>query len=114
MKQYTLTFHLFKGDKNFPLSLVDMPSYFVNNTIERILKVIKPLLNKTTNVSVDLACSNHVFIKEIIMFCKTEGIDYKQAMQWETDYNVDSDNNSIIVSIVFNKPSKGEIYKLSI
>ena len=115
MNHYTLTFHFFKGDKNFPISGVDMPSYYDKNTIDRIIKVIKPLLNQTTDVSLDLACSNRVFLKEIILFCKTEGVDYQSVMSWTVDYQVDKSNNSIIVSVVFGKPSgNGEIYNLTI
>ena len=44
-----------------------MPIYYEERTIKRIVEVLKPLFNKTTNVVIDSSQKNNVFIKDIIL-----------------------------------------------
>ena len=60
---FHLQINLYKESKDFPLSGVDMPIYHEERTIKRIVEVLKPLFNKTTNVVIDSSQKIHVFIK---------------------------------------------------
>ena len=108
---FHLQINLYKESKDFPLSGVDMPNYYEERTIKRIVEVLKPLFNKTTNVVIDSSQKNHVFIKDIILFCKTEGIDYGKVMSWTVQ--LESRENNII-SIVFNKGVYEDVYTINI
>ena len=108
---FHLQINLYKESKDFPLSGVDMPIYYEERTIKRILEVLKPLIKKTTNVVIDSSQRNHVFIKDIIQFCKTEGIDYGKVMSWNVQ--IESRENNII-SIVFNKGDYEDVYTINI
>lgn len=50
---FHLQINLYKESKDFPLSGVDMPIYYEERTIKRILEVLKPLIKKTTNVVIN-------------------------------------------------------------
>ena len=108
---FHLQINLYKDNKDFPLSGVDMPIYNEERTIKRIVEVLKPLFNKTTNVVIDSSQKNHVFIKDIVLFCKTEGIDYGKVMSWTVQ--IESRENNII-SIVFNKGVYEDVYTINI
>lgn len=108
---FHLQINLYKESKDFPLSGVDMPIYYEEHTIKRILEVLKPLFNKKTNVVINSSQKNHVFIKDIILFCKTEGIDYGKVMCWTVQ--LESKENHII-SIVFNKGVYEDVYTINI
>lgn len=64
---FHLQINLYKESKDFPLSGVDIPIYNEERTIKRIVEVLKPLSNKTTNVVIDSSQMNHVFIKNSIL-----------------------------------------------
>jgi hypothetical protein len=104
-----LQINLYKESKDFPLSGVDIPIYNEERTIKRILEVLKPLFNKTTNVVIDSSQMNHVFIKDIILFCKAEGIDYGKVMSWTVQIE-----SRDIISIVFNKGVYEDVYTINI
>jgi hypothetical protein len=53
----------------------------------------------------------HVFIKDIIQFCREEGIDYRKVMSWTVQ--IESRENNII-SIVFNKGVYEDVYTINI
>ena len=108
---FHLQINLYKESKDYPLSGVDMPIYNEERTIKRILEVLKPLIKKTTNVVIDSSQRNHVFIKDIIQFCKAEGIDYGTVMSWTVQ--IESIENNII-SIVFNKGLYEDVYTINI
>ena len=86
-----------------------MPIYYEERTIKRIVEVLKPLFNKTTNEVIDSSQKNHVFIKDIIQFCKTEGIDYGKVMSWTVQIE-----SRDIISIVFNKGVYEDVYTINI
>ena len=86
-----------------------MPIYYEERTIKRIVEVLKPLFNKTTNVVIDSSQKNHMFIKDIIQFCKTEGIDYGKVMSWTVQIE-----SRDIISIVFNKGVYEDVYTINI
>ena len=88
-----------------------MPIFHEERTIKRIVEILKPLLNKTTNVVIDSSQKNHVFIKDIIQFWKKEGIDYGKVMSWTVQ--IESIENNII-SIVFNKGVYEDVYTINI
>ena len=106
---FHLQINLYKESKDFPLSGVDMPIYHEERTIKRIVEVLKPLFNKTTNVVIDSSQKNHVFIKDIVLFCKTEGIDYRKVMSWTVQIE-----SRDIISIVFNKGVYEDVYTINI
>lgn len=108
---FHLRINLYKESKDFPLSGVDMPNYNEERTIKRIVEVLKPLFNKTTNVVIDSSQMKHVFIKDIIQFCKAEGIDFRKVMSWTVQ--IESRENNII-SIVFNKGVYEDVYTINI
>ena len=108
---FHLQINLYKESKDFPLSGVDMPIYNEERTIKKIVEVLKPLFNKTTNVVIDSPQMNHVFIKDVIQFCKAEGIDYGKVMSWTVQ--IESGENNII-SIVFNKGVYEDVYTINI
>ena len=86
-----------------------MPIYNEERTIKRIVEVLKPLFNKTTNVVIDSSQMNHVFIKDVIQFCKAEGIDYGKVMSWTVQIE-----SRDIISIVFNKGVYEDVYTINI
>ena len=106
---FRLQINLYKGSKDFPLSGVDIPIYNEERTIKRIVEVLKPLFNKTTNVVIDSSQMNHVFIKDVIHFCKAEGIDYGKVMSWTVQIE-----SRDIISIVFNKGVYEDVYTINI
>lgn len=108
---FHLRINLYKESTDFPLSGVDMYNYNEERTIKRILEVLKPLFNKTTNVVIDLSQMKRVFIKDIIQFCREEGIDYRKVMSWTVQ--IESRENNII-SIVFNKGVYENVYTINI
>ena len=52
---------------------------------------------------------NHVFIKDVIQFCKAEGIDYGKVMSWTVQIE-----SRDIISIVFNKGVYEDVYTINI
>ena len=106
---FHLRINLYKESTDFPLSGVDMYNYNEERTIKRIVEVLKPLFNKTTNVVIDSSQKNHVFIKDIVLFCKTEGIDYRKVMSWTVQIE-----SRDIISIVFNKGVYEDVYTINI
>ena len=108
---FHLQINLYKESKNFPLNGVDMPIYYEERTIKRIVEVLRPLFNKTTNVVINSSQKHRVFIKDIVLFCKTEGIDCGKVMSWTVE--IESRENNII-SIVFNKGLYEDVYTINI
>ena len=106
---FRLQINLYKGSKDFPLSGVDIPIYNEERTIKRIVEVLKPLFNKKTNVVIDSSQMNHVFIKDVIQFCKAESIDYGKVMSWTVQIE-----SRDIISIVFNKGVYEDVYTINI
>lgn len=108
-----LNFKFYKGSYDFPISGVDTCTIDNAKSIDRVIRAINPLIDKTTNIRFDGRCINHIFIKSVVLFLKEEGLNYTDVLSWTVSIAC-IDQFSIYISIVFNKGQDGDISILSI
>jgi len=110
MDNRTLLIEFYKGNLEFPISGGDTMSATYKPTILRVLKVLKPFIGKKTNVRIDEKAKEKFFIKDLIYFCKLEGIDYKQILELD----VRSVQDELRFHIIVNYGSNSDVRTLTI
>lgn len=73
----------YKDSWEFDISGGDDFSAYNPQTICRVVKMLRPLVNKTTNVVIPHDIRHRIFMREFIYFCKKEGIDYNSVLKFE-------------------------------
>lgn len=92
MKINNVHIEFYKEDLNFPISGVDVCSFYNSSSIRRILKLLNPLINKKTNVHINLSHQPYIFISNLINFCKIEDIDYTHILELEVLQDICDDH----------------------
>lgn len=91
-----MTVYFYKGNLNFSLCRGDYYTYNYGKSIKRISNALSGYVGKKTNVIINKKDAHKIFIKNLIYFCKLEGIDHTQILEIEVIQKQDGDFRIIV------------------
>lgn len=108
----SIDINFYKFNLQFPLSGGDSCYFHHPPSIRRVFRLLHPLLNKKTNVKLNLTQKNKIFISHFIRFCELEGIDYHQILEFEVSVKVV--HRDITFDIIVNYGSHDDVLLIEI
>lgn len=92
-----MVIEFYHNDWDFDLSGCDSCSYEYPKSKKRIIKILRPLVDRSTNIRIHPKCKYKIFFKDFYLFCKEEHIAYTPDTIWNFTIKIELPDRVLIL-----------------